>query len=86
MNSSDDNINSGDNPQRHHRGMPNNNGGDGRHTVGSLRDLLESLKFDMNGEGGGGDGGGEIICFGTPEYITSFKNSYTGQYLKPLLS
>lgn len=53
MNSSDDNINSGDNPQRHHRGMPNNNGGDGRHTVGSLRDLLESLKFDMNGEGGG---------------------------------
>ena len=34
----------------------------------------------------GGDGGGEIICFGTPEHITSFKNSYTGQYLKPMLS
>ena len=34
----------------------------------------------------GGDGGGEIICFGTPEHITSFKNSYTGQYLKPLLN
>ena len=34
----------------------------------------------------GGDGGGEIICFGTPEHITSFKTSYTGQYLKPMLN
>ena len=34
----------------------------------------------------GGDGGGEIICFGTPEPITSFKTSYTGQYLKPMLN
>ena len=34
----------------------------------------------------GGSGGGEIICTGTPEDITKYKASYTGQYLKPLLA
>jgi len=33
----------------------------------------------------GGDGGGEIIAVGTPEDIAKQKNSYTGQYLKPVL-
>ena len=33
----------------------------------------------------GGDGGGEIVAIGTPEEISSNKNSFTGEYLKPLL-
>ena len=33
----------------------------------------------------GGDGGGEVIAFGTPEQIANNKNSYTGKFLKPLL-
>ena len=33
----------------------------------------------------GGDGGGEIIATGTPEEIAKHKDSYTGQFLKPLL-
>jgi len=34
----------------------------------------------------GGDGGGTIVAEGTPEDIAKNKNSYTGQYLKPLLA
>ena len=34
----------------------------------------------------GGDGGGEIIATGTPEQIAKHKCSYTGEFLKPLLS
>ena len=33
----------------------------------------------------GGEGGGTIIATGTPEEITQNKESYTGQYLKPVL-
>ncbi|MEM7082896.1 MAG: excinuclease ABC subunit UvrA [Pseudomonadota bacterium] len=33
----------------------------------------------------GGDGGGEIVAFGTPEEVVKVKQSYTGQFLKPLL-
>ena len=34
----------------------------------------------------GGDGGGEIICVGTPEQVAKCKQSYTGQYLRALLN
>jgi excinuclease ABC subunit A len=34
----------------------------------------------------GGDGGGRIIATGTPEDIAACKASFTGQYLRPLLS
>ena len=34
----------------------------------------------------GGDGGGEIICVGTPEKVATCKQSYTGQYLSALLN
>jgi excinuclease ABC subunit A len=34
----------------------------------------------------GGDGGGEVIATGTPEDIAANKRSFTGQYLKPLLT
>jgi excinuclease ABC subunit A len=33
----------------------------------------------------GGDGGGQIVASGTPEEICTVKNSYTGQYLAPML-
>ncbi|MCP4488342.1 MAG: excinuclease ABC subunit UvrA [Gammaproteobacteria bacterium] len=33
----------------------------------------------------GGDKGGKIIASGTPEQVARVKQSYTGQYLKPLL-
>ena len=33
----------------------------------------------------GGDGGGEIVCTGTPEEIAACERSYTGQYLKKYL-
>lgn len=34
----------------------------------------------------GGNGGGTIVATGTPEEIAEVKESYTGQYLKPLLA
>ncbi|MCY1571131.1 excinuclease ABC subunit UvrA [Staphylococcus pettenkoferi] len=33
----------------------------------------------------GGDGGGTIVATGTPEEVAEVKESYTGQYLKPVL-
>ena len=33
----------------------------------------------------GGDGGGTIVCTGTPEEVSKNKNSYTGIYLKKIL-
>lgn len=34
----------------------------------------------------GGDGGGEIVCAGTPEQVAAWETSYTGQYLKKYLA
>jgi len=34
----------------------------------------------------GGDGGGEIIAAGTPEDVAANKRSFTGEYLKPLVT
>ena len=33
----------------------------------------------------GGDGGGTVVGFGTPEDLVKIKESFTGQYLAPLL-
>lgn len=33
----------------------------------------------------GGDEGGQVIAFGTPEQVVKVNESYTGQFLKPLL-
>jgi excinuclease ABC subunit A len=40
--------------------------------------------IDMGPEGG--DAGGEVVAQGTPEQIARNANSYTGQYLKPVLA
>ncbi|HIU19132.1 MAG TPA: excinuclease ABC subunit UvrA [Candidatus Limiplasma stercoravium] len=34
----------------------------------------------------GGDGGGTIVCQGTPEQVAACQDSYTGQYLAPVLA
>ena len=33
----------------------------------------------------GGDGGGEIVAWGTPEDIVKAPRSYTGKFLEPVL-
>jgi excinuclease ABC subunit A len=33
----------------------------------------------------GGDGGGRVVAIGTPEEVAEVAESYTGQYLRPLL-
>jgi len=33
----------------------------------------------------GGDKGGKVVAFGTPEDLVKVKASYTGQYLKKVL-
>jgi len=37
------------------------------------------------GRAGKGDGGGTIVCSGTPEEVAACEKSYTGQYLKKML-
>ena len=39
--------------------------------------------IDMGPEGG--SDGGSVVCTGTPEQVAQCEESYTGQYLKPLL-
>ena len=38
------------------------------------------------GDQDGGDGGGRLVAEGTPEEVARNKASYTGQYLKNVLS
>ncbi len=33
----------------------------------------------------GGNKGGEVVCVGTPEQVAAYRESFTGQFLKPLL-
>lgn len=49
-------------------------------------DVIKSADYliDMGPEGGAG--GGTVVACGTPEEISRVKNSFTGKYLKPLLS
>lgn len=49
-------------------------------------DVIKTADYiiDMGPEGG--IGGGEVIATGTPEEVAEIKESYTGQYLKRLLS
>ena len=58
-------------------------------TVVVIEHNLEVIKtadwiVDLGPEGG--DGGGEIVAFGTPEDIARSKRSYTGAFLKPVLA
>jgi len=48
-------------------------------------DVIKTADFIIDLGPEGGDGGGYIIAQGTPEEICEVPQSYTGQYLKPLL-
>lgn len=61
---------------------------DGGNTVLIIEHNLDVIKvcdyiIDLGPEGG--NGGGTVVCTGTPEDICKCKESYTGQYLKKLL-
>jgi len=61
---------------------------DAGNTVIVIEHNLDVIKvadwlIDLGPEGG--DGGGTIVCAGTPETVAQCEKSYTGQFLKPLL-
>ncbi|AYE38741.1 excinuclease ABC subunit UvrA [Companilactobacillus zhachilii] len=48
-------------------------------------DVVKSADWLIDLGPEGGEGGGQIVGTGTPEQIAKIKESYTGQYLKPIL-
>ena len=61
---------------------------DGGNTVVVIEHNLDVVKtadylIDLGPEGG--DGGGQVVCTGTPEDVAKCPESYTGQYLKNVL-
>lgn len=48
-------------------------------------DVLKTADYIIDLGPEGGDGGGTIVAQGTPEQVAKVKESYTGQYLKPML-
>jgi len=48
-------------------------------------DVIKSADYIIDLGPEGGDRGGQIVVEGTPEYVASYKTSYTGQYLKKIL-
>ena len=49
-------------------------------------DVIKSADHVIDLGPEGGDGGGEIIAFGTPEEVAKVKRSYTGAFLKEALA
>ncbi|MDE6455128.1 MAG: ATP-binding cassette domain-containing protein, partial [Dysosmobacter sp.] len=49
-------------------------------------DVIKSADWIIDLGPEGGDGGGSIVCTGTPEAVAACKESYTGQYLKKVLA
>ncbi|MDL2273355.1 excinuclease ABC subunit UvrA [Oscillospiraceae bacterium OttesenSCG-928-G22] len=61
---------------------------EGGNTVVVIEHNLEVIKtadhiIDLGPDGG--DGGGEVLCVGTPEQVAKHPASFTGQYLAPYL-
>jgi len=61
---------------------------DAGNTIVIIEHNLDVIKtadwiIDLGPEGG--DRGGEVIAFGTPEQVARVAKSYTGQYLRKLL-
>ena len=48
-------------------------------------DVIKTADYIIDLGPEGGDGGGTVVCSGTPEEIAQCKNSFTGKYLKNLL-
>ena len=49
-------------------------------------DVIKSADYLIDLGPEGGDEGGHIVCEGTPEAVCKVKESYTGQYLAPMLA
>ena len=61
---------------------------EGGNTVLVIEHNLDVIKvadwvIDLGPEGG--DGGGTVLCTGTPEEIAAHEESYTGQFLRKIL-
>lgn len=48
-------------------------------------DVIKNADYIIDIGPEGGVDGGQVVATGTPEEIVQVKESYTGQYLKPLL-
>ncbi|HPE15628.1 MAG TPA: excinuclease ABC subunit UvrA [Oscillospiraceae bacterium] len=48
-------------------------------------DVVKTADYIIDLGPEGGDGGGLVVCTGTPEEVALVPESYTGQFLKPLL-
>ncbi len=48
-------------------------------------DVIKTADYLIDLGPEGGDGGGTVVCQGTPEKVAQVEKSYTGQYLKPML-
>jgi excinuclease ABC subunit A len=48
-------------------------------------DVIKTADYIVDLGPEGGDGGGTIVCEGTPEEVAKVENSYTGQFLKKIL-
>ena len=49
-------------------------------------DVIKTADYLIDLGPEGGDGGGQIVATGTPEEVAQCERSYTGQYLKRMLS
>ena len=48
-------------------------------------DLIKTADYIIDLGPEGGDRGGTVVACGTPEEVAACPQSYTGQYLKPIL-
>lgn len=48
-------------------------------------DVIKTADYMIDLGPEGGDGGGEVVAVGTPEQLVEVKQSYTGQFLAPIL-
>ncbi len=48
-------------------------------------DVIKNADYIIDLGPEGGDGGGNVVCVGTPEEVCECQESYTGKYLKPIL-
>ena len=49
-------------------------------------DVIKACDYVIDLGPEGGDGGGTLVCEGTPEEVAACERSYTGQFLKPVLA
>ena len=48
-------------------------------------DVIKTADYVIDIGPEGGDKGGEVVCLGTPEYIATVKESFTGAFLSPIV-